>query len=242
MTDCSGQALLFSDLGARTVVADFSAGLPSSDGGVLLLRQIDRGLGLPRHLAGCFQYRRDARFVDHSVEQWVAQRLHGLALGYEDLNDRNTRRLDPLLAVACEKADPTGQDRVNPAVRGVARPARRRSTGRNRPMRGAPALITRPMIRRRSRPACRPRGSPPTPRGRASRPPAGTRSATAREATWRTSSDNRSWIRGPTGFRPTIRAAINYGCGGARWPTCSWNGCAPWAWRAPNGPYCDYPG
>jgi hypothetical protein len=120
LTDCSGQALLFSDLGARAVVADFSGGLLSSDGGVLLLRQIDRGLGLTRHLAGCFQDRRDARFVDHSVEQLVAQRLYGLALGYEDLNDHNTLRLDPLLAVACEKADPTGQDRVKPAFRGVA--------------------------------------------------------------------------------------------------------------------------
>lgn len=100
--------------------ADFTGGLLSSDGGVLLLRQIDRGLGLTRHLAGCFQDRRDARFVDHSVEPLVAQRLYGLALGYEDLNDHNTLRLDPLLAVACEKADPTGQDRVNPAFRGVA--------------------------------------------------------------------------------------------------------------------------
>lgn len=93
MTDCSGQALLFSDLGARAVVADFTGGLLSSDGGVLLLRQIDRGLGLTRHLAGCFQTARDARFVDHSVEQLVAQRLYGLALGYEDLNDHNTLRL-----------------------------------------------------------------------------------------------------------------------------------------------------
>ena len=81
-------------------MTDFSGGLLSSDGGVLLLRQIDRGLGLTRHLAGCFRDTRNALFVDHSVEQLLAQRLYGLALGYEDLNDHDTLRLDPLLAVA----------------------------------------------------------------------------------------------------------------------------------------------
>lgn len=112
--------MLFSDLGPRKVVADFTGGLLSSDGGVVLLRQMDRGLGLTRHLAKCFRDTRDARFVDHSVEQLLAQRLYGLALGYEDLNDHDTLRLDPLLAVACEKKDPLGQDRFNPAFRGVA--------------------------------------------------------------------------------------------------------------------------
>lgn len=120
MTECREEGLLFSDLGPRKVVADFSGGLLSSDGGVLLLRQVDRALGLTRHLAQCFRDTRDARFVDHTVEQLLAQRLYGLALGYEDLNDHNTLRLDPLLAVACEKKDPTGQDRFNPAFRGVA--------------------------------------------------------------------------------------------------------------------------
>lgn len=120
MTGCGTEGLLFSDLGPRKVMTDFSGGLLSSDGGVLLLRQIDRGLGLTRHLAGCFRDTRNALFVDHSVEQLLAQRLYGLALGYEDLNDHDTLRLDPLLAVACEKKDPLGQDRFNPAFRGVA--------------------------------------------------------------------------------------------------------------------------
>ena len=120
MTDRENQPVLFSDLGPRKVVADFSGGLLSSDGGVLLLRQIDRSLGLTRHLAACFQDSRDARWVDHSVEQLLAQRLYGMALGYEDLNDHDTLRLDPLLAVACEKKDPTGQDRFLPKFRGVA--------------------------------------------------------------------------------------------------------------------------
>jgi len=95
------------------VVVDFS-------GGTLLLRQADRGLGLTRQLARCVEDTRDARWVDHSVEQLLAQRLYGLALGYEDLNDHQALRRDPLLAVACEKKDPQGEDRLIPAFRGVA--------------------------------------------------------------------------------------------------------------------------
>jgi hypothetical protein len=120
MTDCAPETLLFADLGPRQVVTDFSGGTLSSDGGVLLVRQVDRSLGLTRQLAQCFQDRRDARYVDHSLEQLLAQRLYGLVLGYEDLNDHDALRRDPLLAVACEKKDPSGQDRFNPAFRGVA--------------------------------------------------------------------------------------------------------------------------
>jgi hypothetical protein len=119
-TDCIDQPLLFQDLGPRKVVADFSGGTLSSDGGVLFLRRIDHGLGLSRRLAGCFDDQRDQRFVDHSMQQLLAQRLYGLALGYEDLNDHERLRLDPLLAVACEKRDPLGLDRFNSADRGIA--------------------------------------------------------------------------------------------------------------------------
>jgi hypothetical protein len=120
VTDCADQRLLFQDLGPRQVVAEFTAGDLSSDGGVLLLRQVDHGLGLSRALAGCFADARDARYVDHSVPQLMAQRLYGLALGYEDLNDHAFLRRDPLLAAACDKLDPLGLDRFNPAFRGAA--------------------------------------------------------------------------------------------------------------------------
>lgn len=119
-TDCTDQPLLFQDLGSRQVVADFSGGTLSTDGGVLLLRQVDRGLGVSAALAACFQDRRDARWVDHSVQQLVAQRLYALALGYEDLNDHALLRRDPLLAVACEKTDPLGGDRLLPQFRDAA--------------------------------------------------------------------------------------------------------------------------
>jgi hypothetical protein len=119
-TDCKDQPLLFQELGSRQVVADFSGGTLSSDGGALLLRQVDAGLGLTRSLAHCFDDVRQQVYVDHSVEQLLAQRLYGMALGYEDLNDHQQLRLDPLLATACEKSDPLGQTRLNPAHRGVA--------------------------------------------------------------------------------------------------------------------------
>lgn len=109
----ANQSLPFDDLGPRQVQADFSGGHLSSDGGVLLLRQVDQGLGLTRALARCFNDTRQQVFVDHSVEELLAQRLHALALGYEDLNDHDTLRLDPLLAVAAGKQDPLGQDRLH---------------------------------------------------------------------------------------------------------------------------------
>lgn len=83
----------------------------SSDGGVVLLRQVDRSIGLTRGLAKCFADWRDQRFVEHSAEQLAAQRVYALVLGYEDLNDHADLRLDPLLAVAAEKIDPLGRDR-----------------------------------------------------------------------------------------------------------------------------------
>jgi len=119
-TDCKDQPLLFQGLGSRQIVADFSGGRLSSDGGVLLLRQTDAALGLTRSLAQCFGDGREQVYVDHTVEQLLAQRIYGLALGYEDLNDHEWLRLDPLLATACDKRDPTGQDRFNPAHRGAA--------------------------------------------------------------------------------------------------------------------------
>jgi DDE family transposase len=120
MTECKEQPLLFQDLGSRQVVADFSGGSLSSDGGALLLRQVDVNLGLTQGLAQCFCDTRQQLYVDHSVRQLLAQRLYGLALGYEDINDHQLLRLDPLLATACDKLDPLGQDRFNPAHRGAA--------------------------------------------------------------------------------------------------------------------------
>jgi len=112
--------MLFQDLGSRQVVADFSGGTLSSDGGVLLLRQADDHLGLTYALAQCFGDEREQVFVDHSVRQLLKQRIYGDALGYEDVNDHAQLRRDPLLAAACDKTDPLGEDRFNPKHRGRA--------------------------------------------------------------------------------------------------------------------------
>jgi len=111
-TDCKNQPLLFQDLGLRKVVVDFSGGTLSSDGGVLFLRQVDQSLGLARKLAACFNDQRDQVLVEHAVPELLAQRLYGMALGYADLNDHQQLRRDPLLATACGKQDPLGQDRI----------------------------------------------------------------------------------------------------------------------------------
>lgn len=122
-TDCKNQPLLFQDLVARKVVADFSGGTLSSDGGVLFLRQIDQSLGLTTKLAGCFCDLRDQRLVDHSRKELLAQRLYSMALGYEDLNDHDQLRRDPLLATACDKRDPLGKDRLHQKGIALAAPS-----------------------------------------------------------------------------------------------------------------------
>ena len=86
----------------------------------LLLRQVDANLGLTQSLAQCFEDQRQQVFVDHSVRQLLTQRIYGLALGYEDLNDHAQLRRDPLLAAACDKKDPLGEERFNPSHRGLA--------------------------------------------------------------------------------------------------------------------------
>ena len=106
-TDCKEQPLLFQDLGSRKVVADFSGGTLSSDGGVLLVRQVDAGLGLTAGLAQCFSDERQLVYVDHTVQQLLAQRIYGLVLGYEDLIDHSWLRLGRLLSTACSNRDPT---------------------------------------------------------------------------------------------------------------------------------------
>jgi hypothetical protein len=118
MTECCQQTFGFQALGSRRVEADFSGGHLSSDGGVLLLRETDRRLGLCDKIARCFSDTRDERFVEHSLSVMIRQRVLGLALGYEDLNDHEQLRTDPLLAAACENPDLLGQTRRHEQDRG----------------------------------------------------------------------------------------------------------------------------
>jgi hypothetical protein len=104
-TKCNSKSLEFQVLNRRQVMAGFDGGKITSDGGGLLLRETARRTGLIRELTQCFWDGRDGRFVQHPVEQLVGQRVYGLALGYEDLNDHDELRIDELLGILVEKND-----------------------------------------------------------------------------------------------------------------------------------------
>lgn len=99
-------------LGRRRIDVDFSAGRVSSDGGGLVLREADRRLRLSERLGSCFTDHRRPDLIDHTVRELVAQRVIGLALGYEDLDDHDELSKDPLLAILVGKKDPTGASRL----------------------------------------------------------------------------------------------------------------------------------
>ncbi|MEO1603482.1 MAG: IS1380 family transposase [Pseudomonadota bacterium] len=110
-TQCSGGSFRFKPVGRREVVSAFDGGHVSSDAGVLLLREVADRLGMFRRLAGCFVDQRDARFTEHKLEALLAQRILGIACGYEDLNDHDHLRSDPAFAVAVGRRDVDGRDR-----------------------------------------------------------------------------------------------------------------------------------
>jgi hypothetical protein len=102
------------------VVARFDGGDITSDGGSLLLRELEANTGIIRRFAECFTDHRDPDRIEHTVEELVAQRVYGLALGYEDLNDHDSLRHDPMLAVLVGKTDPKGETRREARDRGKA--------------------------------------------------------------------------------------------------------------------------
>ena len=109
-TECSQASFGFGEHFRRQVVARFDGGAITSDAGALLLRETDRRIGLLGRLAACFEDRRDPERIEHRVGELVSQRVYALALGYEDLNDHDQLRSDPLLALLAGKADLEGQD------------------------------------------------------------------------------------------------------------------------------------
>ena len=107
MTECTQSQFPFAAHFSRQVVAQFDAGQLSTEGGAPLLRQVDRKIGLLRRVTRCFTDARHPERVEHSLGEMLAQRIHGLALGYEDLNDHEELRHDPLLALLAGKRDLT---------------------------------------------------------------------------------------------------------------------------------------
>jgi len=120
MTECKEQRWLFQDLGTRKVEVDFGGGYLSSDGGGLILRELERHSGLLRDLTDCFTDYRHPCYIEHSVQELLSQRIYGLVLGYEDLNDHDHLRRDPVHGLICGKRDPLGQDRLQQRDKGKA--------------------------------------------------------------------------------------------------------------------------
>jgi Transposase DDE domain group 1 len=106
MTECIQSSFDLQAHFAREVVARFDGGSMTSDAGAVLLRETDRRLNLLPRLAACFEDHRHPWLISHTVQEMVAQRVYGLALGYEDLSDHDQLREDPLLAVLSGKAQP----------------------------------------------------------------------------------------------------------------------------------------
>ena len=105
MTFCS-RTLSFSSVFKKVICADFRGGNITSDAGALLLREADRQLKFTSRLASCISDRRDPGMIEHSILDMVRQRVYGIALGYEDLNDFDTLRQDPLFQILAEKDGP----------------------------------------------------------------------------------------------------------------------------------------
>jgi hypothetical protein len=119
-TQCRSEALLFQTETRRQLVANFNGGNICSDAGGLLLRQTESSVGIIKRFAACFTDHRDFDLIEHTVEELLAQRIYALALGYEDLNDHDELRNDPLLASLVGKNDPTGNNRLRSRDKGKA--------------------------------------------------------------------------------------------------------------------------
>jgi len=130
MTECNRERFEFaSTSGTRQIVAEFSGGTITSDAGSVLLKETDTKMNLLTRFSECFTDRRSPLLVAHTLEQMLRQRVYGLALGYEDVNDHDLLRLDPLLAVMAGKAEPgtdllAGKSTLNRMELGTGTPSR----------------------------------------------------------------------------------------------------------------------
>ena len=108
---CAAKPLQFQELGNRKVTGEFDGGTLTSDAGALLLRDVDLRCRILDSFATCFTDRRHSSYCDHDVRQMLAQRVYGICLGYEDINDHEQLRYDPLFATLCEQTDVEGRRR-----------------------------------------------------------------------------------------------------------------------------------
>ena len=119
-TQCTAEQLEFHTLGRRAVVGKFDGGRITSDGGGVLLREVEQRFHIMKRFSDCFIDHRNPELIEHTVESLLKQRIFGIALGYEDLNDHDALRQDALLALLSEKEDPAGNDRLRKQDNGKA--------------------------------------------------------------------------------------------------------------------------
>jgi hypothetical protein len=130
MTECNQDRFEFASTpGTRQIVAEFNGGTITSDAGSLLLKEVDLKMNLLERFSQCFTDRRSPLRIEHTLEQMLRQRVFGLALGYEDLNDHDLLRQDPLLGVLAGKAEPgtdllAGKSTLNRMELGTGTPSR----------------------------------------------------------------------------------------------------------------------
>ena len=117
-TPCPPSPLSFHPVGRREVVGRFEAGRLTSEAGGILLRDVDQRLGLMPRLAACFRDCRHPDRIDPLLTEWIAHRVHGLALGYDDLHDHDPLRADSRLALMAGKTDLSGAPRRRARDRG----------------------------------------------------------------------------------------------------------------------------
>lgn len=118
-TQCIETTLGFGELGGREIVARFDGGEISSDAGALLLREAEKRTGIVEEFGRCFTDYRSPQLIEHPLRDLIAQRVYGLALGYEDLNDHDLLRRDHLLAAVVGKEDVEGLSRRRKQDRGA---------------------------------------------------------------------------------------------------------------------------
>lgn len=117
-TECKTKKHKFQPLGNRNVEADFNGGVITSDAGATILREVEKKFKVMAKFAECFVDHRKPWLVEHTVRDLAVQRILGIALGYEDLNDHDELRNDHLLGALVGKTDPTGMDRYKERDKG----------------------------------------------------------------------------------------------------------------------------
>ena len=103
MTERNPDTISFSSLGRKRILADFNGGKITSDTGTLLLRQVDKRIGLIAAVSSCIPDPRNPSFTKHDQRAMLAQRIYAIAMGYEDLNDHQSLRNDPVMQTITEQ-------------------------------------------------------------------------------------------------------------------------------------------